>query len=79
MIAYLVAPGVEVPFMSTTFYSGPMVSYLGGGDSSWILGLLVSSGLYYFLHRGVDVLAPATSSAPAALEDPARPKAAAGR
>ena len=33
MVAYLVAIGVEIPFMSTTFYTGPMVSHLGAGTS----------------------------------------------
>ena len=42
-----------MPFMSTTFYTGPMVSHLGGGDISWILGLIVASGLYYILHRAI--------------------------
>ncbi|MGD0447841.1 MAG: cytosine permease [Candidatus Dormibacteria bacterium] len=53
MVAYLVAIAVEVPFMNTTFYTGPMVSHLGGGDISWILGLIVASGLYFFLHRSL--------------------------
>ncbi|MGC9961317.1 MAG: cytosine permease [Acidimicrobiales bacterium] len=65
MAAYLIAIGVEVPFMSTTFYVGPMVSHLGGGDISWILGLIVASCLYYVLHLGVDMLPPAASEAPA--------------
>jgi hypothetical protein len=33
-----------------------MVSHLGGGDISWILGLIVATVLYYVLHRGVDVM-----------------------
>lgn len=53
MVAYLVAIAVEVPFMSTTFYTGPMVSHLGGGDISWILGLIVASVLYFVLHRSL--------------------------
>jgi NCS1 family nucleobase:cation symporter-1 len=53
MVAYLVAIAVEVPFMNTTFYTGPMVSHLGGGDISWILGLIVASGLYFLLHQDV--------------------------
>jgi NCS1 family nucleobase:cation symporter-1 len=56
MVAYIVAIGVEVPFMNTTFYAGPMVSHLGGGDISWILGLIVATVVYYVLHRGVDVM-----------------------
>jgi NCS1 family nucleobase:cation symporter-1 len=66
MAAYLISIGVEVPFMNTTFYVGPMVSHLGGGDISWILGLVVSSGLYYLLHIGVDVMPPQVGDASAA-------------
>jgi NCS1 family nucleobase:cation symporter-1 len=29
-----------------------MVSHLGGADISWIIGLVVSAGLYYYLVRG---------------------------
>jgi len=50
--------------MNTTFYVGPMVSHLGGGDISWILGLIVATVLYYVLHIGVDVM-PRATSAPA--------------
>jgi len=53
MVAYLVAIAVEVPFMNTTFYTGPMVSHLGGGDISWILGLIVAAGLYFLLHHSI--------------------------
>ena len=49
--AYLVAIAVEVPFMSTTFYTGPMVAHLGGADVSWIFGLIVAAGLYALLVR----------------------------
>lgn len=44
---YVLAIAVEIPFINTTFYVGPMVSHLGGADISWILGLVVSGGLYY--------------------------------
>jgi NCS1 family nucleobase:cation symporter-1 len=46
LVAYLAGVGIEVPFMSTTFYTGPMVSQLGGADISWMLGLIVAAGLY---------------------------------
>jgi len=62
MLAYLVAIGIEIPFMSTTFYTGPMVANLGGGDISWILGLIVASGLYYVLH--LDLVRGRVSAAP---------------
>jgi len=53
MIAYLVGVAVEVPFMSTTFYTGPMVSHLGGADISWIIGLIVSAVIYFVLGRAM--------------------------
>ncbi len=55
VIAYLVAIAVEVPFMNTTFYEGPIAHAFGGADISWILGLIVASGLYYVLHRAIAV------------------------
>jgi NCS1 family nucleobase:cation symporter-1 len=72
MVAYLVAIAVEVPFMNTTFYTGPMVSHLGGGDISWILGLIVASGLYFLLHG-------ALRTSGAAVGAPASPVVAAER
>ncbi len=45
--AYLIGIVVEVPFVSTTFYTGPLVKHLGGADISWIIGLIVASVLYY--------------------------------
>ena len=51
--AYLVGILVEIPFMSTTFYTGPMVKHIGGADVSWVIGLIVASGIYYFAMRPV--------------------------
>jgi purine-cytosine permease-like protein len=42
---------IEIPFMNTTFYTGPLVKHLGGADISWIFGLIVAVGLYYILMR----------------------------
>jgi len=39
--------------MNTTYYTGPMVSHLEGGDISWILGLIVAAGFYYLLHLDI--------------------------
>jgi NCS1 family nucleobase:cation symporter-1 len=46
-IPYVVAVLVEIPFMSTTFYTGPLVKHLGGADISWIIGLILAAVLYY--------------------------------
>ena len=38
---------VQLPFISTKFYTGPLVDALGGVDISWIIGLVLPAGLYY--------------------------------
>lgn len=53
LLAYLLGVLVEVPFMSTTFYTGPMVDKLGGADISWILGLIVSAVVYAAFGRRI--------------------------
>ncbi len=51
LVVYVVAILLEVPFVSTTLYTGPLVAYLGGADISWIIGLAVSAILYYVLMK----------------------------
>ncbi|MEV5705678.1 cytosine permease [Actinoallomurus sp. NPDC052274] len=51
--AYAIGVLVEVPFVSSTFYTGPFVKHLGGADISWIIGLVVASVLYYVWMRPV--------------------------
>jgi NCS1 family nucleobase:cation symporter-1 len=51
LVAYIVAIVVEIPFISTTLYTGPLVKYLGGADISWLIGLIVASVLYYVLMK----------------------------
>jgi len=80
MVAYLLGVVVEVPFMSTSFYTGTMVGRLGGADVSWILGLVVAAVLYYVLcrHEGDDVDGRVPAHRPAARADlPPEPTAAA--
>jgi purine-cytosine permease-like protein len=45
-ICYVITPAVQVPFLDQLFYVGPLVSSLGGADSSWIVGFGVASLLY---------------------------------
>jgi NCS1 family nucleobase:cation symporter-1 len=50
---------IQVPFLSTAFYTGPLVATLGGVDISWIVGLLVPGILYYvFGHASRDRAPP---------------------
>ncbi|AZV57088.1 cytosine permease [Clostridium sp. AWRP] len=48
MVAYVIAVLVEIPFVNTTFYVGPLCNALGGADISWVLGLVIPCFLYYF-------------------------------
>lgn len=47
--AYLLGVLVQVPFMVTSLYTGPLATALGGVDVAWIIGLVVSGGIYYVL------------------------------
>lgn len=51
MTAYLVGILVEIPFIASPFYTGPVATWLGGADISWILGIFVAGGLYIFLMK----------------------------
>ena len=46
MIIYLLAFGIEIPFMNTTVFEGPVAKALGGGDIAWIVGAVVTVPLY---------------------------------
>jgi len=43
---------VQMPFISSSFYTGPFVDALGGTDISWILGLIVPGVVYYVTTAG---------------------------
>lgn len=60
--AYLLGIAVEIPFMNTSFYTGPLVADLDGADISWILGLIASGTAYYLAMRSQRTL---TSQEPA--------------
>ncbi len=55
---YLIGILVQIPFISTAFYTGPLVEPLGGVDISWIVGLLVPGALYYSFGRASQNRAP---------------------
>ncbi len=56
--AYFIAIVVEIPFMSSSFYTGPLVASLSGADITWIVGLIVSSVSYYLLMRSQVAVLP---------------------
>ena len=58
IVIYLIGILIQVPFLSTAFYTGPLVETLGGVDISWIVGLLVPGFLYYTFGRASLFRAP---------------------
>jgi NCS1 family nucleobase:cation symporter-1 len=42
---------LQLPFVKTALYTGPVAHALGGTDLSWIVGLIGTSPLYYWLGK----------------------------
>ena len=51
LVTYALGILLQLPFMSSALYTGPLVARLGGADISWIVGLLLSAVLYAALAR----------------------------
>jgi NCS1 family nucleobase:cation symporter-1 len=51
VVLYLVAIVVEIPFINSSLYEGPIAKQMGGADISWIVGLAVSAAGYFILVR----------------------------
>lgn len=51
ILVYMTGVLVQLPFISSAFYTGPLVDKLDGTDISWIVGLLVPAVLYYVMAR----------------------------
>ena len=49
LLAYAIGIIVQIPFMNTPLYVGQISSYINGADLSWLVGLVVTSPLYYWL------------------------------
>lgn len=47
IIAYALGVLIQIPFMNSTFYVGPVADWMGGAEISWVLGLAIAGGLYY--------------------------------
>jgi nucleobase:cation symporter-1, NCS1 family len=62
IVCYFLGTLVQLPFVSTPLYRGPVARALGDADLSWLVGLAVTSVSYYaFAKRS-------TSTAPAAVK-----------
>ena len=47
IIVYFIGVAAQMPFIATGFYTGPLASWFGGADISWIVGLTLPALLYY--------------------------------
>ena len=47
VVSYLIGIAVQLPFMATDIYTGEIAQRLGGADISWIVGLSITSLVYY--------------------------------
>ncbi|MGW6454892.1 purine-cytosine permease family protein [Streptomyces sp. NPDC055078] len=54
VVAYVIGFLAMIPFFSSSFYVGPVADALGGADFSFVVGLLVSGGLYLLFARSLD-------------------------
>jgi NCS1 family nucleobase:cation symporter-1 len=48
---YVFGTLVQLPFVASSLYTGPIARAIGGVDLSWIVGLLLTSPVYYWLGR----------------------------
>ncbi|EON24317.1 permease for cytosine/purines, uracil, thiamine [Nocardioides sp. CF8] len=46
-VAYATGVLIQIPFMHSPLYTGPISNWLGGAEVAWVIGLVVSGGLYY--------------------------------
>jgi nucleobase:cation symporter-1, NCS1 family len=70
MVAYVVGCLAQIPFVNVSFYEGPVARALGGGDISWIVGIVVSGGCYIAFTRrsaSASTAAPETPTADSSM------------
>jgi NCS1 family nucleobase:cation symporter-1 len=48
---YLFGIVLQLPFVASPLYTGPLAREFGGIDLSWIVGLVVTSPVYYWLGK----------------------------
>ncbi|MGH3299552.1 MAG: purine-cytosine permease family protein [Trebonia sp.] len=64
---YLAGIALEVPFVNTTMFEGPVAKALNGVDLSWIICLIVISPVYYLAARRLRPAVPATAQPAGAI------------
>ena len=51
VMCYILGILIQVPFVTSALYTGPVARAIGGIDLSWIVGLVVTSPVYYWLAK----------------------------
>jgi NCS1 family nucleobase:cation symporter-1 len=59
---YVIGVAVQVPFISTELFTGPIAKLLSDVDLSWLVGLIVVCPLYYYAARHYLVRKPPTGA-----------------
>ncbi len=54
---YIFGIAVQIPFVSTELYTGRIAQLMGGADLSWLVGLALTSPVYYLLAKRIPVRA----------------------
>lgn len=65
---YVLTILVEIPFVNSSLYVGPIAKKLNGADISWIVGLILSAGLYYVVATRIRVPGTGTGTVEQARE-----------
>lgn len=63
IVGYLVGIAIEVPFVNTTLFEGPVAKSLSGVDISWIICLVVISPAYYLAAKKLRPRLPQAAAA----------------
>ena len=50
LTAYFIGIVVQIPFLTNAFFTGPFANVIQDVDISWVIGLVVSFVVYYFLN-----------------------------
>jgi len=50
-IIYVITLGIEIPFMNTTLYLGPVSKAMTGANIDWIVGFVSAAVLYYVVSK----------------------------
>jgi NCS1 family nucleobase:cation symporter-1 len=51
VLCYCIGIVVQLPFIASPLYTGPVAKAMGGADLSWIVGLAITSPAYYWLAK----------------------------